>query len=96
MPVFKRPFSFLRRNVQNASGVPAAPSSALQPPTATPQQPKTLAQLEQEMAAEAQVLQPRPMRHSPRKLGRTFNKIKWTIILLGVPAGIVWFVNLPY
>jgi hypothetical protein len=96
MPVFKRPFSFLKRNVQNASGIPAAPSSALQPPTATPQQPKTLAQLEQEMAAEAQVLRTRPMRRSPNKIGRTFNKIKWTIILLGVPAGIVWFVNLPY
>ncbi|MBD2071305.1 hypothetical protein H6F93_27955 [Leptolyngbya sp. FACHB-671] len=97
MPVFKRPLSFLNRNTQKASGfTPNPTSSVLQPPASAPQQPKTLAQLEQEMAAEAQVLPTRPMRHSPNPIGRTFNKIKWTVILLGIPAGMVWFVNLPY
>jgi hypothetical protein len=97
MPVFKRPLSFLNRNAQKASGFTLNPkSSVLQPPASASQQPKTLAQLEQEMAAEAQISPTRPMRHSPSPIGRTFDKIKWTVILLGIPAGIVWFVNLPY
>jgi hypothetical protein len=98
MPVFKRPLSFLNRNAQTASGsiTPNAKPSALQSPASAPQQPKTLAQLEQEMAAEAQVLPTRPIRHSPSPIKRTFNKIKWTVVLLGIPAGMVWFVNLPY
>lgn len=100
MPLFKFPsLKFLNRNAQSNPGIistvqPTAP----QPPAASaPQQPKSLAALEQEMEIEVQYVHVQPVRRAaPNRVRQTFNKIKWAAILIGVPVGIVWFVNLPY
>ncbi len=66
------------------------------PPPAIVPQVKTLTQLEREMEVEAKRLKiqsPDPVtRHSPRVL----NKLIWLTILVGIPVGALWVVNLPY
>ncbi|OYD94685.1 hypothetical protein CDG76_14925 [Nostoc sp. 'Peltigera membranacea cyanobiont' 210A] len=90
---------FSRNNSQNVSGI--NPSVISQQPIglkqpAKPSQPKTLAELEQEIAAQGQVSsishQKRPSKAN-RGIG---TKLIWIAILIGIPAGVVWLANLPY
>ncbi|MFN6530118.1 hypothetical protein [Nostoc sp. ChiSLP03a] len=90
---------FSRNNFQNVSRI--NPSVISQQPTklkqpAKPSQPKTLAELEQEIAAQGQVSsishQKRPSK--PNKSIGT--KLIWIAILIGIPAGVVWLANQPY
>lgn len=82
------------RFVRNNSGI--ASSTANQQPIVLkqPAKPKTLAELEQEIAAQ----QIRTSRQQlPKKAkGSIGTKLIWLVILLGLPAGLVWIVNLPY
>lgn len=75
----------------------AAPAAG--PLTPVPPQPKTLAQLEQEMAAQ-QASQPLSTTHqrrrlSPRRSGMV-SKLALMGLLVGVPAAGLWVANLPY
>ncbi|MEH2332864.1 hypothetical protein [Nostoc sp.] len=90
---------FLRNNSQNVSGI--NPSVISQQPivlkqSAKPSKPKTLAELEQEIAAQGQVSsishQKRPIKAN-RGIG---TKLIWIAILIGIPAGVIWVANLPY
>ncbi|MEH2290400.1 hypothetical protein [Nostoc sp.] len=90
---------FFRNNSQNVSGI--NPSVISQQPIvlkqpAKPSKPKTLAELEQEIAAQRQV---RSVSHQkrPSKANRGIGtKLIWITILIGIPAGVIWVANLPY
>ncbi|AFY44620.1 hypothetical protein [Nostoc sp. PCC 7107] len=74
--------------VRNNSGI----SSSV-----TPQQPaklKTLAELEQEIAAQGQVRN-NSSQQKPGKAKKGIGKLIWITILIGVPAGIIWVANQP-
>lgn len=77
----------------SSSTPPASGAIAPQPPAP---KPKTLTQLEREMAAEAPVFKTVPL-HAP--LTRRSPKV-WKLMaiaaLLGIPIGLVWVANLPY
>ncbi|MEH2256310.1 hypothetical protein [Nostoc sp.] len=90
---------FSRNNSQNVSGI--NPSVISQQPivlkqSAKPSKPKTLAELEQEIAAQGQVSsishQKRPIKAN-RGIG---TKLIWIAILIGIPTGVIWMANLPY
>lgn len=74
---------------------PQVNPSPIAPLIPTPSQPKTLAELEQEI--EAKSAQPHPIRSAakPHRAG-LLSKLVWTGILLGVPIGALWLVNQPY
>ncbi|MDY6783350.1 MAG: hypothetical protein SW833_12545 [Cyanobacteriota bacterium] len=58
---------------------------------------KTLEELERELSAEPQFVQTHPAKPAPkRKKGGFLGKLLGVTALLGIPAGIVWFANLPY
>ena len=62
-----------------------------------PAKPKTLAELEKEMEAEAQNLRPHKVTLPTAKAKRgIINKIITAAILVGVPVSVVWIANLPY
>ncbi|MBE9199561.1 MULTISPECIES: hypothetical protein [unclassified Nodularia (in: cyanobacteria)] len=91
---------FARNNTQNISGID--PSLISQTPIVQkpPTTPKTLAELEQEILKSMQV----PSQSVVQKHGKTNKgigsklgtKLIWIAILLGIPAGVLWVVNLPY
>lgn len=98
---------FLRRHPQGGSGIASSqPSSqSSPPPSAQPSQSsnlpqpriKTLSELEQELEAAsiqryAQTL--RPVARPRRKNG--FKALIGWAVVLGLPVGVVWFVNLPF
>lgn len=77
----------------------ASPSGS--PAQITPPQPKTLQEIEKEMALEAQVVsthtyKPTPIAAVKRSLQRTCQKLIWTGVLVGIPVGIIALINLPY
>lgn len=84
-------------NSQNSTS--PAPSAG---PTFQNTPPRTIEELEQRMAREmaresvleAEVLHSRPTLSV--KLRRTWNRLVWTAILLGIPIGALAVVNLPY
>ena len=96
------PGKILRKNSQNNSGID--PSIQSKQPvvlktSSSPLQakPKTLAELEKEMEAEAQVLRPHKLTPSTAKAKRgVVSKIIWAAMLIGVPVSVVWMANLPY
>jgi hypothetical protein len=65
-----------------------------------PSPPKTLAELEKEMEKEMEAqAQLHRIYHYPqgtKKQIHILSKIIWTVILLGIPIGVVWLANLPY
>lgn len=91
-------WKFLRKNHQNNSGID--PSIASQKPVVvkptTPSQPKTLAEIEKEMQLEARVLNKKRHQPSGKAKQSIGSKLIWTAILIGVPLGVIWVVNLPY
>lgn len=94
------PFKFLRRKAQNNLGVdPSVKSTqpAVLKPTVASQKPsKSLAELQKEADAKFYATYPH-LTYPPAKAKRgVFSKIIWTAILLGIPVGVVWVVNLPY
>jgi hypothetical protein len=102
MALFKLPqFKWPRSRSPNTPGTPPAPPA---PPPAPPSplpnvhQGKSLTALEREMEAEAQKLRMHSTYSitSKRRTSQVLNNLKWMAILLGVPAGILWAVNLPY
>jgi hypothetical protein len=82
--------------------------SSQQPPApqqSAPPQPKlkTLTELEREMAAEAQSTQQSIQTHFPQKLrsprrsrNNPFRKVIGVAVLVGIPIGALWIINLPY
>lgn len=89
---------FFRRQPQNAAATtpvppPATPPAPQQSAAIQPQPIKTLAELERELEAKDFQVQPNPTRH---RLRDTFNRLKWMAVLLGIPLGLLWAVNLPY
>ncbi|WP_448597951.1 hypothetical protein [Thermoleptolyngbya sp.] len=75
---------------------PARPSSlSPAPPLA---KPKSLTEIEQELERERQqAIQARPVRVSqPRRGGHFLGKLLGLGLLVGIPAGILWAINLPY
>lgn len=91
-------WKLLGKNHQNNSGID--PSIVSQQPVVlkptTPPQPKTLAGIEKEMQLEARVLHKKHQQRSGKAKHSIFSKLIWTAILIGVPVGVVWVVNLPY
>ncbi|MDZ8259311.1 hypothetical protein [Nostoc sp. ChiQUE01b] len=90
---------FSRNNSQNLSGI--NPSVISQQPVVLkqpvkPSKSKTLAELEQEIAAQGQVSSISHQK-KPSKANRGIGtKLIWIAILIGIPAGVVWVANLPY
>ncbi len=91
--------TFFRNNSQNSTGVNPSLTSQqpiVQQQPAKPSKPKTLAELEQEIAAQAQV----SSTSSKKRLSKTNKGIRgkliWIAILIGIPAGVVWIANQPY
>ncbi len=78
----KLPFKFPPKQPQNNSGINQSIQS----------QPKTLAELEKEL--EAQLIPTYPHKPTPqaKAKGGLLGKIKWTVILVGVPLGIAWVI----
>lgn len=75
------------------------PLAAPQPGGIQPQRPKTLAELEQEIEREraAQVVRLHPHHAAIASHSRkTFAKLIWIGIVVGIPVGALWVVNLPY
>jgi hypothetical protein len=68
----------------------------LNPSAPVPSPPKTLAELEKEMEAQAQLHRIYPYELGGKKQVRIVNKIIWTVMLLGIPVGAIWLANLPY
>ncbi|MCC5637872.1 hypothetical protein LC593_18920 [Nostoc sp. CHAB 5844] len=77
----------------NLSGISQPPTVLKQP--AKPLQPKTLAELEQEIAAQAQVSSTSPKQRPSKANKGIGSKLIWITILIGIPAGVVWVANLP-
>lgn len=80
---------------------PPAPANAAMTPTSPapsqPAQPKTLAELEQQMAAEAKQAQVLPTQRIGRPQSRNIRgKLVGLTLLIGIPVGFIAFVNLPY
>jgi hypothetical protein len=65
-----------------------------------PPQPKTLNDLERQMALEAQVISTQvkraPLAAVQQTLQRTLQRLVWTGLLIGIPVGAVGLINLPY
>ncbi len=65
-----------------------------------PPQPKTLNDLERQMALEAQVISTQvkraPLAAVQQTLQRTLKRLVWTGLLIGIPVGAVGLINLPY
>lgn len=61
---------------------------------AKPSKPKTLAELEQEIAAQQMSISHSQPHSKPKSSIGT--KLIWLTILIGFPVGIVWVANLPY
>jgi hypothetical protein len=92
---------FLRNNSPNGSGI--NPSVISQQPIVLKQaaeasKPKTLAELEQSIAAQGHVSSISiPSKKTSRIANRGIGgKLIWIAILIGIPAGVVWVANLPY
>ncbi|MGJ3248794.1 MAG: hypothetical protein ACFE0I_22315 [Elainellaceae cyanobacterium] len=111
MALFK--FSFLKRfsakaAQQSSSKSPQAQGqsstssqqSSKTSQTAPPSQIKSLAQLEQELEAEAKRSQAASASSNRAKPAlnwrRKFNRFAWIALLAGVPLGALWVINLPY
>ncbi|MDX2217349.1 MAG: hypothetical protein SFY66_29040 [Oculatellaceae cyanobacterium bins.114] len=102
MALFKLPrLKFWQRSpASNASGI--APAQPIQPPTPPSPQPivpqvKSLTALEREMEAEAKRLRVHPTYPmAPKRRPNRLNKLMWLAILVGLPVGVLWVVNLPY
>lgn len=84
-------WKFQRKNSPNSSGID--PSIASQQPVV---RPKTLAELEKEMAIEARVASKNHQHPSGKRKRNIVSKLIWTVILIGIPVSVVWVVNLPY
>ncbi|MBE9207893.1 hypothetical protein IQ244_15450 [Nostoc sp. LEGE 06077] len=79
--------------VRNNSGI----NSSINPQQMVSQQPtkpKTLAELEQEIAAQGQVSST-SSQQKPGKANRGIGKLIWITILIGIPASLVWVANQP-
>jgi hypothetical protein len=74
----------------------SAPGSALQKAPNV----RSIEELEQQMAREAQqeaqLLQTRPYQPISVRLRRTCSRLVWTTVLLGIPIGAIALINLPY
>jgi hypothetical protein len=98
MGLFSRLFQKSQTNSPQGAAITPAPQG--QPPTTTspgglqPQRPKTLTELEREL--EAQPLKAYPIRHSAHARKPLLKRLIGLTLLVGVPVGIIWFVNLPY
>jgi len=95
-----RPFNLLLRKPQNNSGIDPLLKSqqpvVLKPSAPVPSRPKTLAEIEKEIEAQAQVHRTYSYKPGVKKQKRLLSRMFWTAILLGVPIGVVWVTNLPY
>jgi hypothetical protein len=95
---FFNQFAFRSRTNRHHSSIQSTPTSnsALQKTSSI----RSIEELEQQMAREdqqkAQVLPTRPYQPISIRLKRTYNRLVWTTILLGVPVGAVALINLPY
>jgi hypothetical protein len=90
---------FIRNKSQNGSGID--PSVITQQPivlkpSAKPSKPKTLAELEQEIAAQVQASSISHQKAHSKANRSVGSKLIWIVILIGIPAGVVWVANLPY
>jgi hypothetical protein len=92
----------LFRRVHVAKQAPASTASPSGTPVQiSPPQPKTLQELEKEIALEAQVIsthvqKPTPIAVVKRSLQQTCQKLIWTGVLVGIPVGAIALINLPY
>jgi hypothetical protein len=79
---------------------PVQPGSQLAPQPSTSQSPiQSLEELEQRMQQEAQMVTAHPLkgqRNQTYCLKRTFNRLIWSVALLGIPVGAIAVINLPY
>ncbi|MEA5624433.1 hypothetical protein [Nostoc sp. UHCC 0251] len=95
----KTNWNFLRKNAPNSSGIDPSVSSQqplVQKQPATPSTPKNLAELEHEMELQRRVLKTSPQQvHSKAKRG-IGSRLIWTVILIGIPGGVIWVANQPY
>lgn len=89
--------AFRKNSPQGASSSPNA-SSASANSTSPPPRPKTLAELEREMEEQAKVAaqQSRQSSQSAKRGGKFIRRLKWTVVLVGVPAGALAIANLPF
>lgn len=77
-----------QRSSQPGTSLTSTPSS----PTSPAQ--KSLQELEQEILAQ---YGSHPQKSAvPRRKSGLIKKLTWTLLLIGVPTGIVWMINLPY
>ena len=89
-------FSRLSQSFRAKASQPSASTPTLPP---QPPQPLSITELERQMAAEAKAIQPysRPLKTYPiQKVNAFLGKLMWMAILIGVPLGGLWLVNLPY
>ncbi|KAB8315075.1 hypothetical protein SD81_034380 [Tolypothrix campylonemoides VB511288] len=94
------PFNLLPRKPQNSSGIDPLLKSqqpvVLKPSAPVPSRPKTLAEIEQEIEAQAQIHRTYSYKPGAKKQRRLFSRMLSAAILLGVPIGVIWVANLPY
>lgn len=100
MVSFKLPFNFQRRKNQNNSGIDPSIKSK-QPVVLKPSVPphklsKSLAELEKEVEAQYHPTSPHKQPPPIKAKRGVLSKIIWIAILLGIPVGLVWAINLPY
>ncbi|MBD2447106.1 hypothetical protein H6G76_07985 [Nostoc sp. FACHB-152] len=84
---------FLSNNSGVASSATTQQPVGLQQP-AKPAKSKTMAEIEQEIAAKQMNIPPQKPRSKSK--GGIGTKLIWLTILLGLPAGVVWGANQPY
>jgi hypothetical protein len=88
-----------KTNSKTNSNIASAPlSPQIQPASPPPPpKPKSLTELEREINAVVRPISSQPTRQNPfAHLSRVWNKLIWTMALLGVPVGLLWLINLPY
>jgi hypothetical protein len=94
------PFNLLHKKPQNSSGIDPSLKSqqpvVLKSSAPVPSRPKTLAEIEKEIEAQAYVHRTYSYKPGVKKQKRLFSRMFWAAILLGVPIGVVWVANLPY
>lgn len=102
MALFKLPpLKFWQRSpTSNASGIaPVQPIQPATPPSPQPLVPqvKSITALERELEAEAKRLRVHPTYPiAPKRRPNRLNQLMWLAILVGLPVGVLWVVNLPY
>lgn len=85
--------AFRRPSRSGSATVPTATPAATA--NLAPPKQKTLAELEREMAVEYAKARPIKLA-SPSRKRNPFKKILWLGVWVGIPAGALWFINLPY